>query len=203
MSIWGAATRQGQYVHVYCSVCGGHLCFQICHKATASICSSVSGQPNPRAMNSNSLLEALPPGPLATFVTWPRLSYELRLSLEGKWKPTVMLLVCLWGWGGERIWVNIYNLQGAFWKPEPFENGREGWRLKPGGRERFSSVEFHLISSGKMDCRSPHRRPQRQKDQDLPYGTSEPEAAAQSLTYIKLAVRRLSMAKYSWCQTCC
>lgn len=69
MSIVGAATRQGQYVRVYCSVCGGHLCFQICHKATASICSSVSGQPNPRAMNSNSLLEALPPGPLATFVT--------------------------------------------------------------------------------------------------------------------------------------
>lgn len=85
---------------------------------------SQDSQTQEQWMNSNSLLEALPPNVLlATFVAWPRLSYELRLSLELKWKPTVMLLVCLWGWGGERIYKelseNLSHLR--------MEGRAEGW----------------------------------------------------------------------------
>lgn len=50
----GAATREGKYVNVHYSVCGGYLCCQMCHKATTSICLLVSWQLKSRAMNSNS-----------------------------------------------------------------------------------------------------------------------------------------------------
>lgn len=92
----GAATREGKYVNVHYSVCGGYLCCQMCHKATTSICLLVSWQLKSRAMNSNSS-GSFASWMLAMFVTWPRLSYELMHSLEEKWKPTVILLLCMCG----------------------------------------------------------------------------------------------------------
>lgn len=160
----GAATREGKYVNVHYSVCGGYLCCQMRHKATTSICLLVSWQLKSRAMNSNSS---------GSFASWAA-CHVCHLTKVKLWTHAfpwrkmktnchfIVVHVCV---GGS---VFIYNPQGAFWKCESFENGREGWKLKPGGWERFSRVEFQLTSNGKRDLRSPHKRPQRQKNQDLP-----------------------------------
>lgn len=153
----GAATREGKYVNVHYSVCGAYLCCQMCHKATASICLLVSWQLKSRAMNSNSS---------GSFVSWAA-CHVCHLTKVKLWTHAFpwrkmktnchFIVVHVWG---ESVF--IYNPQGAFWKCESFENGREGWKLKSGGWERFSRVEFQLTSNRKRDCRSPHKRPQRQ-----------------------------------------